>query len=80
MEEKNRSSCNLVKAQLVRGAIGICLLIPAALLFTSHFYASLALVALAVIPLRGCPVCWTVGMFEAWSKQKSKPPAKPPLP
>jgi hypothetical protein len=72
MEQKTGPSCNLVKAQLIRGAVGAALLVLAAFLSSSHFYVSLALVGLSIIPLRGCPFCWTVGMYEALNKSRSR--------
>lgn len=59
---------------LVRGAIGISLFLLAWFLLTDYplFAAPLALAAL--IPFRGCPACWTFGLYE--TACKIKPPAK----
>jgi hypothetical protein len=70
MEQKSGPSCNLVKAHITRGVIGAALLAAAVFLFASHYYMSLALVGLSIIPLRGCPVCWTVGLYEAIDKAR----------
>jgi hypothetical protein len=70
MTEENQPSCNLVKAQVIRGIIGVALLIPAALLFASYPLVSIGLIVASVFPLRGCPLCWTVGMYETLDKSK----------
>jgi hypothetical protein len=53
-----------VVVHLLRGAVGygaVCLSIA-----TMHQspILSFALVGVALVALRGCPVCWTVGLFE----------------
>jgi hypothetical protein len=49
---------------LGRGGIGLAALVATALLAPSHPVLSLALVPVALIALRGCPMCWTVGLVE----------------
>jgi O-antigen ligase len=53
-----------VTAHLLRGVIAAALVAWAVLNRLSH--PGLALVAgvAAVIAMRGCPMCWTVGLFE----------------
>jgi hypothetical protein len=53
-----------VTAHLVRGVLAAALLTWAVLNHLSH--PALALVAgvAAVIAMRGCPMCWTVGLSE----------------
>ena len=48
--------------------IGFCALALAILLArhadTASVLASVTLAIVALIALRGCPVCWTIGLFE----------------
>lgn len=49
---------------IVRGAIGICLLWLAIDIAFSHPMVSVALGIVTLILFKGCPVCWTIGLFE----------------
>ena len=55
-------------AHILRGVIGFCALALAILLArdadTASVHASVTLAIAALIALRGCPVCWTIGLFE----------------
>ena len=57
-----------VLAHILRGVIGFGALASAILLArnadTASVHASVALAIVALIALRGCPVCWTIGLFE----------------
>ena len=57
-----------VLAHILRGVIGFGALALAILLArdadTARVHASVALAIVALIALRGCPVCWTIGLFE----------------
>ena len=64
-QRKQGASCPRLSTQLWRGAIGAALIAAAAFLYSTNFWLSVALVALSVIPLRGCPVCWIVETCEA---------------
>lgn len=64
------AKCNTVKRQLIRGAIGIGLLVAAALAYGSSVELSVLLVALSLFPLKGCPVCWLVETCEVVDKSK----------
>ena len=62
-----------VLAHILRGVIGFCALALAILLAlnadTASVLASVTLAIVALIALRGCPVCWTIGLFETlWGK------------
>jgi len=61
------ASASLV-GHLVRGAIGIGL---AMLAFQNQDQPILSLTAAAgaLIAFRGCPICWTVGLFESVSQK-----------
>jgi hypothetical protein len=52
---------------LVRGAIAALLLSLAVIGERSHPLAALAAGVAALVALRGCPVCWTIGLFETIS-------------
>ena len=54
---------------LARGAVGIGALIAAITIAqTYHDWwatpASLGLGVVALVMVRGCPICWTIGLFE----------------
>ena len=54
---------------ILRGAIGIGALWYAVVIAATHPWGSLALGALVLLAFRGCPVCWTIGLFEASNQQ-----------
>jgi hypothetical protein len=59
---------------LLRGVVGIATIGGAVLLSGSHPWAASGLLALGVLALRGCPMCWTIGLFEtARAKVSGKP-------
>jgi hypothetical protein len=55
-------------AHILRGVIGFCALALAILLArdadTASVLVSVGLAIVALVALRGCPVCWTIGLFE----------------
>jgi len=57
-----------VLAHILRGVIGFGALALAILLArnpdTASVLGSVTLAVVALIALRGCPVCWAVGLFE----------------
>lgn len=62
------SECGLfasksVGAHLVRGAVAAVLIGWAVFYQTSHPVFAIAAVVVAVVAMRGCPTCWTVGLF-----------------
>lgn len=52
-----------VTEHLARGAVGLGAFAAAMVLAPSHPWA-LALLPLAFVALRGCPMCWTLGLIE----------------
>lgn len=52
---------------LLRGAVGFGGLIGAALLFPVLGWGGLALAPLGLLALRGCPLCWTMGLVQTVS-------------
>lgn len=64
-----------VAEHLARGALGLGAFAAAMLLAPSHPWA-LALLPLAFVALRGCPMCWTLGLIETLAaKLRGKDPS-----
>lgn len=55
---------NTLIEHVLRGAVGIGALWLAVAIAASHPWSSLALGALVLLAFRGCPICWTIGLFE----------------
>jgi hypothetical protein len=49
---------------LARGAIGIGAFMASGPLASTRPWLALALLPVAFIALRGCPLCWTVGLVQ----------------
>ena len=49
---------------LARGLVGIGAMAASILTMDRHWWPSLVLLPVAVWMLKGCPVCWLVGLFE----------------
>lgn len=49
---------------LLRGAIGIGALVTTALWSSSHPWRAIAALPVALLALRGCPMCWMVGLLQ----------------
>jgi hypothetical protein len=49
---------------IFRGAAGIVALWCALAIAETHPWGSLALGSVVLLAFRGCPVCWTIGLFE----------------
>lgn len=64
------ASCNIVRGQIIRGVLGAALLGIGFYLAHINTALSFLFVLLALIPMRGCPACWGVGMFEAIEKSR----------
>lgn len=57
--------CNTsVISQIARGVLAVACIVGAIML-SHYFWATIALVAAAVILMRGCPACWLTGLLEA---------------
>jgi hypothetical protein len=54
---------------VLRGAVGVGALWIAVAIAADHPWGSLALGALALLAFRGCPICWTLGLFETVRQQ-----------
>jgi hypothetical protein len=60
---------------LLRGLAGIGALAAAVALAASHPVLALALVPVALVCLRGCPMCWTLGLVETVAAKLGRTPA-----
>ena len=49
---------------ILRGAIGLGALWTAVAITEAHPWGSLVLGAVVLVAFRGCPICWTIGLFE----------------
>jgi hypothetical protein len=58
----------LLGAHLMRGAAAAALLAWAIVNQTAHPWLSLGAGVAALAALRGCPMCWTVGLVETLSQ------------
>ncbi len=57
-------------AHLMRGAAAVALLAWAIFHQTAHPWLSLVAGVAALVALRGCPVCWTLGLVETLSRDR----------
>lgn len=57
-----------VARHLVRGVLGFGALIGAGALYPVIGLASLLLLPLGLLALRGCPTCWTIGLIQTISR------------
>jgi hypothetical protein len=55
---------NTLFEHVLRGAVGIGALWVALAIAVPHPWGSLTLGALVLLAFRGCPICWTIGLFE----------------
>jgi hypothetical protein len=56
--------------QLVRGALALAAIVGAILL-ANHAWA-VVLVLIAIFLMRGCPMCWLSGLFEAFAERRAR--------
>jgi hypothetical protein len=55
---------NTLSEHILRGTIGLGALWIAVAITEGHPWGSLALGAVVLVAFRGCPICWTIGLFE----------------
>ena len=69
---------NTLFEHTLRGAVGVGALWCAVAITASHPWVSLALGGLVLLAFRGCPICWTIGLFEtsgqAWNRWRGLNP------
>ncbi|MCG7534523.1 hypothetical protein [Pseudoalteromonas sp. OOF1S-7] len=64
MQKKSQFASNSLTEHLFRGAIGLALLWYAIEIAAPYPFASLGLGIVTLVVFRGCPICWTIGLFE----------------
>ncbi|SFD34277.1 hypothetical protein [Pseudoalteromonas denitrificans] len=64
MKEKSMFASNSLIEHVLRGGLGICLLWFAIDLAYTDPFISLGLGIVTLFLFRGCPICWTIGLFE----------------
>lgn len=52
-----------ITEHLIRGVLGIAALVGA-FVFLPQIWPTVILLPIAFLLMRGCPTCWTVGLFE----------------
>jgi hypothetical protein len=60
---------NTLTEHVLRGAAGLSALWLAVAIAADRPWASLALGVVVLVAFRGCPICWTIGLFETASRQ-----------
>lgn len=63
-------------AFIIRGAVGIGLIVAGVMLAGERPLLGLAVAILGLVPLGGCPTCWLSGMIGAACEWQ--PPKQPP--
>ncbi len=66
--DENFFASSSVRIHLVRGVIGLTLLIAAFALIPTFGPLTLLLAPLGVVALRGCPTCWAIGLGATISR------------
>jgi hypothetical protein len=64
-----------VAEHLARGAIGIGAFAACVYFAASHPWLAIVLVPVALVALRGCPMCWTVGLAQTLAARARGEPA-----
>lgn len=64
MKRRMAFGSSSVTTHLLRGAGGLAMLTLAVQLESTSVWLALLLLPVALWLFRGCPVCWTVGLFE----------------
>lgn len=57
---------------VLRGIGALALLVCAALVFQAHPLWALLPLAGALLLMRGCPMCWLVGLFETIAQRRNR--------
>ncbi len=63
-KERTMFASNSLIEHGVRGVLGVGLLWFAISIASTHPFSSLGLGIATLIVFRGCPICWTIGLFE----------------
>lgn len=68
MPEVGSFASKSVTAHMIRGLLGLGLLVGSVALIPLVGYLSLLLAPLGVAALRGCPTCWAIGLVHTVSR------------
>jgi hypothetical protein len=60
---------NTLTGHLVRGAVAFAMLYTALSQQHQHPWWALLAGALSLVAMRGCPICWTIGLAETASQR-----------
>lgn len=63
-----------ITGYLVRGVLALAALLGGVAL-TPHFWPALGLFPFAIYLMRGCPICWLMGLLEALRTRHARPDA-----
>jgi hypothetical protein len=64
MKQKTQFASHSITEHIIRGIVGVVLLWQAVSIASTNPIGSIGLGILMMIAFRGCPVCWTIGLFE----------------
>jgi len=67
-----------IAEHLLRGAVGVGAFAGAAIYGTQSPFLALALLPVALVALRGCPMCWTMGLIETVANRARGKSGSPP--
>ena len=65
-----------IAEHLLRGLVGIACFLLVVRLGTSHPWIAFVAVPLALVALRGCPMCWTMGLVETLRARLTSTPKR----
>lgn len=60
---------------LIRGVVGLGAFALAATVAPAHPLLAMAMVPVALVALRGCPMCWTIGLVQTVAARLQGKPA-----
>ena len=64
-----------ITEHIFRGAAGVGLFVTSAALMPTHPLIALLALPLAIVALRGCPMCWTMGLIETIANRVTGKPS-----
>ena len=71
-EQRSPLASGSVRAHLFRGAVGLTAAILAIVLAAVVGPVSLVLLVVTAFAWRGCPTCWTVGLFGTFADKHAR--------
>jgi len=61
-----------IGVHITRGLLALALIVAAIATFTTHPYLAIPAAIGAVFLLRGCPMCWLIGLFETVANRRAQ--------